>query len=220
MSYPPDFQLFLASRSPRRRELLAAAGIPFREVASRVREEITAGDPLLTVELNARAKVDGALIPEGVSRPFFVLGADTVVMCDGMILGKPFDRDEAREMVRTLSGRRHTVVSGVALRREDAEPAAVAGTSAGDTLVGCSQTHVWFERLDESQIEAYLETGEWHDKAGAYGIQGRAGLLVERIEGEYFTVVGLPLGLLVCLFRRLGFDLIARRWAENPAGGV
>ncbi len=220
MSYPPDFQLLLASRSPRRRELLAAAGIPFGQVVSCAQEEITAGDPLLTVELNARAKADGALIPEGVSRPLFVLGADTVVVCDGMILGKPFDRDEARGMVRMLSGRRHTVVSGVALRREDAEAGGVAGSGVGETLVGCSQTYVWFQRLDGSQIEAYLNTGEWHDKAGAYGIQGRAGLLVERIEGEYFTVVGLPLGLLVSLFRRLGFDLIARRWAGNPAGGV
>ncbi|NLE73335.1 MAG: septum formation protein Maf [Actinobacteria bacterium] len=217
MSYPPDFQLLLASRSPRRRELLAAAGIPFREVSSCAREEVAAGEPLLTAELNARAKAEGALIPVDVLPPFFVMGVDTIVTFDGKVLGKPLDRDHARAMIAMLSGRRHTVISGVSLCRENARTTRAGGA---DMVVGCSQTHVWFRRFDDAQIEAYLDTYEWRDKAGAYGIQGRAGLLVEKIEGDYFTVVGLPLGLLVSLFRRLGFDLIARRWAAPATEGV
>lgn len=200
------YRLLLASQSPRRRELLAAAGFSFRVVASRGREYLDPQDPLMTAEANARAKVEGAVIPQDERAPFVVVGADTIVECEGRILGKPVDRDEARSMIELLAGRRHTVISGLAIK-----PVGGGGGSlaVAPTFAGCAQTDVWFRDVTDRQIEAYLDAGEWHDKAGAYGIQGRAGLLVERIEGDYFTVVGLPLALLVSLLEQAGIDALA-----------
>ncbi len=102
-------RLLLASESPRRRELLAAAGIPFRPVPSRGRESVDPNDPFMTVEANAKAKAEGAVIPPDEAPPLLVLGADTVVVCGGSILGKPTDREEAGDMIRRLAGGRHTV---------------------------------------------------------------------------------------------------------------
>ncbi len=192
--------------------MLTAAGIPFRTVPSNGQETIDPDDPLMTVEANARAKAEGAVVPLDEPPPLVVLGADTVVVCEGSILGKPADRGEAREMIRRLAGRRHTVASGVAVRR-----LAAHGAREAELVAGCAETDVWFRDLTDTQIEAYLDSGEWNDKAGAYGIQGRAGLLVERIEGEYFTVVGLPLGLLVSLLAQLGLDAISRLAAHEVA---
>jgi septum formation protein len=122
-----------------------------------------------------------------------------VVVVDGVILGKPADRQEAGAMLARLAGRRHEVVSGVALMR-------------GEHVVAHAVTAVRFAPLDEGQIEAYLASGEWEGKAGAYAIQGLAALFVEGIDGEYANVVGLPLALLARLFRLLEFDLVTRAW--------
>ncbi len=124
-------RLLLASESPRRRELLAAAGIPFRPVPSRGRESVDPNDPFMTVEANARAKAEGAVIPSDEAPPLLVLGADTVVVCGGSILGKPTDREEAGDMIRRLAGGRHTVVSGVALRPHAAHSEPSAAKMAG-----------------------------------------------------------------------------------------
>lgn len=188
--------------------MLDSAGIPFQVVPSTGEESLDYAEPLLTAEGNARAKAEGAALPAGAPRPLFVLGADTIVVVDGRVLGKPRDRAEARSMLVLLSGRSHSVITGVALIRED-----VSGERRW--AVGSAETEVWFRALRSVQLDAYLRGGEWADKAGAYGIQGGAGLFVERIEGEYTNVVGLPLSLVVMLCARLGFDLPGRRWIPS-----
>ncbi len=190
--------------------MLAGAGIPFQVVPSSGEESLDYAEPLLAAEGNARAKAEGAAVPADAPRPLFVLGADTIVVVDGCVLGKPQDRAEARRMLALLSGRSHAVITGVALIRDDP-------CGERTCAVGSAETLVWFRALRPAQLDAYLSGGEWADKAGAYGIQGGAGLFVERIEGEYANVVGLPLSLTVMLCGRLGFDLLGRCWA-SPLG--
>ena len=117
-----------------------------------------------------------------------VLGADTVVALGGTIYGKPADRADARATLEALSGRRHTVIGGLCLIATDGRPRTAAATTA-----------VTFRALDDGRLEWYLDTGEWHDRAGAYAIQGRGAALVKSIEGDYLNVVGLPVGLLLDL---------------------
>ena len=127
-----------------------------------------------------------------------VIGADTIVVVEQEILGKPMDADDAIRMLRLLSGRRHEVASAVAVQR----------ASQGLRLVDSAVTAVWFRELSEAEIAAYVATGEPLDKAGAYGIQGRAALFVDRLEGDYFTVVGLPLARLAALLERAGVRVL------------
>jgi len=127
-----------------------------------------------------------------------VIGADTIVVVEQEILGKPMDADDAIRMLRLLSGRRHEVASAVA----------VQWASQGLRLVDSAVTAVWFRELSEAEIAAYVATGEPLDKAGAYGIQGRAALFVDRLEGDYFTVVGLPLARLAALLERAGVRVL------------
>lgn len=217
-TFPADFALFLASRSPRRSELLASIGVPFRVVASDAQETLVGVHPGTVAEGNALAKAQAAALPEGIGEGSFVLGVDTVVVVDGAILGKPADREEAGAMLMRLAGRRHDVVSGVALVRRSENHR--AGGRSGSDAAGVSPVHVVahaltavrFAPLDQRQLEAYLASGEWDGKAGAYAIQGLAALFVDAIDGEYANVVGLPLALLARLFRRLGFDLVTRTW--------
>ena len=165
-------RLILASASPRRSAILEQLGIAFEVVVPDV-EEIAEGDPRALVIENARRKaaaVDGEL----------VLGADTTVALDGAILGKPRDEAEARSFLTSLSGRRHEVWSAIALNEE---------TKA-------VRTGVTFRDIT-GLIDWYLATGEWEGKAGAYAIQGRGAALVERIEGDYSNVVGLPIPALL-----------------------
>jgi septum formation protein len=122
-----------------------------------------------------------------------VIGSDTIVVIDGDILGKPRDRDDAIAMVTRLSGRTHTVFTAVAVAQ------------GGETQSGVESVSVTFRALDAAQIAAYVDTGEPMDKAGAYGIQGFGATIVERIDGDYFAVMGLPLGRLIGLLRALGF---------------
>lgn len=174
----------------------------------------------LAVE-NARRKCRAARLPQ-IAGPSFTLATDTIVVIGDRVLGKPADVREAAAMLRRLSGREHEVISGVALslrgeRRDGATAgatAATAGTAASDTGVAAdaARTRVTFAGLSESWIEAYLASGEWRGKAGAYAIQGLAGLFVEGIVGEYSNVVGLPMRLLTLLFAELGFDLVTRAW--------
>lgn len=171
--------LLLASASPRRAELLTTAGIPFQCVPSRA-EELPAGSrsPDVLVVENARRKA------EEVSSRFpghVVLGADTMVVLEGQALGKPSDRADAKRMLRTLSGRIHQVMTGVCI------------TDGEKTETALSVSSVTFRSLDDALIERYAASGECDDKAGAYGIQGKGCVLVERLEGDYFGVVGLPI---------------------------
>ncbi len=181
--------LILASTSPRRRELLGRITSDFVVVPSRA-EEPSEGGPRERVLGAARAKAHDV----ASRRPGVVIGADTVVVLDGDVLGKPGSRLEARRMLERLSGREHTVVTGVC----------VLSTWTGEERVAVEETIVRFRRLSADEIERYVKTGECDDKAGAYAIQGRAGLFVDRICGDVFNVIGLPLCRLVLLLREAG----------------
>ena len=172
--------LILASGSPRRRQLLEQIGLTFVVRSSDVDESVSPGlTPAQVVEsLSARK---GEAVAAEAAPGDLVLSADTVVSLDGAILGKPRDRAEAEAMLTALSGRTHQVYTGVTLLQD------------GRRLTGHEVTAVTFRPLSPEEIAAYVSTGEPMDKAGAYGIQGLGALLVERLEGDYFNVMGLPL---------------------------
>jgi septum formation protein len=176
VSVPPAPPIVLASISPQRRAILEQLRIPFDVVAPDYEE--TGDDPVEHAAGKARS-VDGG------DRP--VLGVDTVVVCDGTVLGKPADAGEAERMLETLSGNTHEVVSGLCLR-----------TPAWEELHR-DVTRVIFRALTPRDLASYVATGEWENRAGAYAIQGLGANLVERIEGDYLNVVGLPAALLVRL---------------------
>ncbi len=185
-------ELILASASPRRAELLSRLGLRFRTVPSHVREDGLDGEtPEEHAERLAREKVlDVArLHPRAM-----VLAGDTVVVRDGVLLGKPLDKEDAVRMLRSLAGRAHQVVSGLALSFPD-----------GSLRSGALTTEVEFRPFDERLVRRYVETGEPMDKAGAYGIQGLGGVLVKGIRGDYGTVVGLPLPLFLDLLEEGGW---------------
>jgi septum formation protein len=171
--------LVLASRSPQRRAILEQLGVDFRVSPADVEEE-TRGEPRALVVENALRK---ARAVEGER----VLGADTTVVLDGQVLGKPADGGEAETYLRRLSGRTHEVWSGIALLANGAERSSSA------------RTRVRFRRLEEKDLLWYLESGEWRERAGAYAIQGRGAALVEAIDGDFWNVVGLPVAELLRL---------------------
>lgn len=177
-------RLILASASPRRAELLRAAGFDFEVVVATVDESIREGElPSAYVRRLAAEKSACAqrYVASGSLTALVVLGADTAVVVDGEILGKPTDDAEAARMLRRLSGRRHEVLTGVSLRRGALEVGAVDVTA------------VEFSPLTDEEVAWYVASGEGRDKAGAYGIQGLASRFVPRIDGSYSNVVGLPL---------------------------
>jgi len=180
----PDKRIILASNSPRRRELLHQVGIVFTSEPADVDERVLTGES--PEEYAVRVALDKARAAAVRSRSGIVIAADTIVVMNDTILGKPVDTADAVRMLTMLSGRMHLVMTGVA----------VMDASKGKHLTRISVTRVWFRDLTHDEIVAYVATGEPLDKAGAYGIQGKGALLVERIEGCYFNVVGLPLSLL------------------------
>ena len=176
--------LVLASSSPRRAEILRAAGWPFEAAAANVDETARGGEEAVEyVERLACEKAEA--VAEGRASGL-VVGADTVVVVGGRILGKPADDDDARRMLGLLGGRWHDVLTGVALVRAE----------TGEVLVAHELTRVRFASMTDEEIDWYVATGEPADKAGAYGVQGRAALFIEEIEGDYWNVVGLPVRLL------------------------
>ncbi len=208
-SFPPDFRLILASQSPRRHSLLRDVGIPFTVVPVEA-EELLCGEPARALaETNALAKVRGASLPADLEPGAFVLGTDTLVTIDESVLGKPASAAEAAKMLEMLSGRTHQVVSGVALVRR---AGAGAAARSEKTRVACAVSDVTFLPLDTAEVDAYVASGEWRGKAGAYAVQGLAAVFVSELRGEYSNVVGLPLGLVGRMFRELGLDLVGRRW--------
>jgi septum formation protein len=189
----------LASASPRRRELLASLGLTVEVIGSSYDEKpLTGRSPIETALLHAQGKLDGA-----AARPGLTIAADTVVDVDGEAFGKPRDDGEAARMLATLSGREHRVHTAFALR----------DGAGGGSHLEASSTTVRFAPLDARTIAAYVASGDARDKAGAYGIQGFAATLVERISGDYFTVVGFPLGAFARALPALGYRLV-------PAAGV
>ncbi len=190
--------LILASASPRRAELLRQAGIPFLAVPSRIRETFPRnsrpGGLETGLALSKAREVAARLKRRDPGFSSWVLGADTVVWLGERPLAKPRDFTEARAMLRGLSGRAHRVVTGLAL----------LGPGREGPRLAAEATRVRFRKLSEGEIRDYVATGEPLDKAGAYGIQGRAGAFVSRIEGCYFNVVGLPLARLSAMLEAEG----------------
>lgn len=188
----------LASASPRRLELLRSLGLRVEVVASGYAETPIPGlPPHALAAFHARQKLHAVLERGGLVNGAPVIAADTVVDVDGRALGKPRDAQEAAAMLASLSGREHRVHSAFALR--------VPGRAAFVEDEG--STAVRFYRLEPAEIAEYVATGEPLDKAGAYGIQGRAAALVEGIDGDFYTVVGLPLARVIRALRGLGFTL-------------
>ncbi len=190
-------KLILASASARRAEILRDAGFHFTMLSSAIDETPYPGEsPQDLVQRLANAKAD--LVAARAVGPSIIIAADTEVTLDGHIFGKPRSSDDARRMLEKLSGRTHAVLTGVALvRLPDAE-----------RITFVESTLVHFATLSPEEITQYLATGEAHDKAGAYAIQGRAGRYIPRIEGCYFNVVGLPLA-------RLQHALIELGWSDD-----
>jgi septum formation protein len=177
-------ELVLASQSPRRSELLRNAGISFRVHVAEVDETPFPGElPVDYVRRLARAKADAVAGD-------LVLGSDTAVVIDGQILGKPVDAEDAARMLRLLSGRSHEVVTGICLRGRE-------------TWVAHESTTVLFSHISEKEIQRCVASGEPMDKAGAYAIQGLASCFVERIEGSYSNVVGLPVAMVYRYLRTI-----------------
>ena len=189
----PKLHLVLASESPRRRELLGLLGVPFEIVSSDIDESPRSGESDLEfVRRTAREKGEAVAgqLPDAV-----VLSADTIVSLDGEILGKPRDVDDARRMLRMLSGRGHNVYTAVS----------TIHTATHTRHEGLEETRVWFSDLQSEMIDDYIRREEVLDKAGAYGIQGFASVFIPKIDGNYANVVGLPLPLTYDLLIRQGF---------------
>ncbi len=188
--------IILASNSPRRRDLLRQIGIAFTSDPADVDERIL---PDETPEGYAvRVALDKARVAAARSDNGMVIAADTIVVLNDTILGKPVAEADAVRMLTMLSGRMHRVITGLALM----------DAASGKTMARTAVTRVWFRDLAPETIESYVATGEPLDKAGAYGIQGRGALLVDRIDGCYFNVVGLPLALLADLLGDAGVKII------------
>ena len=187
------FKIVLASTSPRRRELMEKLGVPFDVIAPEGVEEIQEGDPREVVTLNASAKA--SKVAYGLSEGL-VVGADTVVVVDDIIMGKAEDPKEAGVMLAALEGRMHRVLTGLA----------VVDAETGREDVAVVETKVWIHPLTDQEIGDYVSTGEPIGKAGGYAIQGAGGALVERIEGCFENVVGLPLSRLRSMLGGLGLE--------------
>ena len=188
----PALHLVLASRSPQRDGLLRQLGIPFRVVVSVHDEDLHDGDPVRTVEHNARGKAEEVLARTRLRPGELVLGVDTVVVAGGRVLGKANDEREAGGYLRLLAGRRHEVYSGLHL------------CSADHGVTVHAVTGVIFRPLGAGEIARYVACGEWRERAGAYAIQGVGSALVERVDGDYFNVVGLPVAALVTALAAFG----------------
>jgi septum formation protein len=177
----PRLKVVLASRSPQRRELLERLGVLF-EVAVPEVEEVGEGDPADAVLENAHRKAAAA-----GSTDALVIGCDTDVVVDGRALGKPIDKEAARGFIEQLSGRSHEVLSGLVL----------LGPEPDRIREGVARSVVTFRSLGEEDLDRYIATGEWRNRAGGYAIQGLGSTLVERVEGDLSNVIGLPLALLL-----------------------
>lgn len=185
--------VILASQSPRRRELLGLFHIPFTVRVADVDETLVPGAPAFD-EVARLSRLKAQAVERQADD--VVIAADTIVVCDGRILGKPHDPEEAKEMLRLLSGRDHQVMSGMTvLRGENAT-----------TVTEVTDLH--FRELSEKEIDEYVASGESMDKAGAYGIQGGAALFCRRMEGDYYNVVGLPVCRLAEILRELAPELM------------
>lgn len=189
-------RLILASQSPRRRELMALLHVPFIALAANIDETMDMRKPVCDeVARVSRAKAEA--VPRETDD--IVVAADTIVVCAGKTLGKPGNRTEAAEMLRMLSGREHKVMTGLTVLR-------------GENVRVCTEvTEIRFRALSQKEIEDYIRTGEPMDKAGAYGIQGGGALFAERIAGDFYNVMGLPVCQLYQLLQQMAPEIMEDR---------
>ncbi len=188
-------ELILASQSPRRKMLLEQVGVPFTVFSSDVDENIdTDTEPAGVVQILAARKADHVARQLSENQSAVVLAADTIVVLNNRVLGKPKDRDDAFEMLQMLQNQWHEVMTGIVL----------IDIATGKRLMHVEKTKVWIRPLTSGAIRSYIDSGEPLDKAGAYGIQGLGALLVEKLEGCYFNVVGLPLYSLSFMLGKVG----------------
>jgi len=189
-------KIILASASPRRKELLEKIGLKFEVEPAGYEEIVDTG--MEAHELVRRLSRDKAEVVARKYRNAVVIAADTVVLIDGKILGKPHNRTEAKKMLRALSGRSHVVITGFT----------IIDTAKRRTLSRAVETKVYIRELNTEEIDAYVKSGEPFDKAGAYGIQGLGSVIVEKIEGDYYNVVGLPLSALTVALKEFGVNIL------------
>ena len=185
----------LASQSPRRRELLSMLGLTFEIITADIDETM---DPSVPVDQAVAEVCRKKAQAVGEAHPGrLIVAADTIVVVDETKLGKPRSEEEARQMLRSLSGRSHTVMTGFCLWQD------------GRFQTHVEQTRMWFRELSDAEIDAYIATGSPMDKAGAYGIQDQAAVFVERLDGDYYNVMGLPLCSLTKCLRKWGVCVLS-----------
>ena len=204
-------KIILASKSPRRREILSSLNISFDVIVSDADENSDISDPAsLVCELSKRKGMAVAekkeLLPE--NEECLIISSDTLVFCDGSVFGKPHDISEARSMISALSGKTHSVFSGISVIKVSPDGSISEFTESEETLVT-------FSKMSEEEIDLYLSLENVRDKAGAYAIQGAASLWIEEIKGNYFNVVGLPVNKLKSLFEKAGTSVGSLIRANN-----
>jgi septum formation protein len=188
--------IILASSSPRRQDLLRQIGLTFKIDPADVDEAILPGEEPETYAV--RVALDKARVSAGRSAEGIVVAADTSVVLDNAILGKPADSADAERMLARLSGRKHDVITGLAL----------VDAGSRRAITSAAITSVWFRNIRQAEIKAYVSSGEPLDKAGGYGIQEKGALLVQKIDGCYFNVVGMPLSLLAQMLAEFGVSVL------------
>jgi septum formation protein len=185
-------KVVLASASPRRKDLLSLIGFKYEIYCPNVDESIFEGET--PESICSRLSVSKAESAFAFFADDLIIAADTLVTIDNSIFGKPYNADEARTMLNTLNGREHKVITGLTI------------IFKGKIITETESTIVWIRKLSEDDIEAYISTGEFRGKAGAYAVQGYASLFIERIDGDYFNVVGLPLQRLSRMLEKIGIE--------------
>lgn len=195
------YRLILASASPRRREILAQVGAEFEVIPAKGEELLTSTEPKEAVlQLSCQKAEETAGRLSGDAGNIVVLGADTIVSLDGAILGKPKDKKDAVRMLGLLNGREHNVFTGVTM--------IVRGDGKEQIISFYEETRVFMYPMTKEQIQAYTETGEPLDKAGAYGIQGKCAVYIEKIVGDYYNVVGLPVAAIYQNLEKSGIEIL------------
>ena len=194
-----DIGLILASKSPRRKEILQNAGLDFEVIVSHTDESVPAGtlpfDAVMQISQRKAQAVKNVLGDKAKNK--IILSADTVVVIDNEIIGKPKDQEDAFSILSRLSGKRHVVYTGFTIIKDDF------------LYSDFESTNVYFRQLSDREIMSYIKSGEPMDKAGAYGIQHKGALLVNKIHGDYFNVVGLPINkIAVTFYEKLGINLL------------
>jgi septum formation protein len=197
-------RLVLASGSPRRQEILRQLGLEFDVMISRSNETLPEGFPpeKAAMELALQKTRDVML---RIGYPAVIIGADTIVVMEGKVMGKPVNARQAFEMISALSGKQHAVITGIA----------VADSTTGEERAGYQSTLVRMKEIPPGRIKKYIATGEPFDKAGAYAVQGKASVFIDSIDGCYFNVVGLPVGKLDDMLRSMGVDLFEFIKSDN-----